>query len=288
MRFPPVPLLLALGVLVSPAPPTSGSPETGELMRSENAFAADAATLGTRGAFLRWLAPSGVIFRPGPVNGIAAYQSRPANRSRLSWHPTYSETSAGDDIGWTTGPWEFRSDSTKLEADAYGHFVSVWRRQADGNWRVALDVGIGHAAPAPGEVQPLATRVEGVSGGRRPLAERNALWKADAEFAREAASAGVPAAIAKHAAPDVRVYRDGSSPFAGVSVARESLAAREGRAVMLSNAQFIGKAADLGYTYGTFVVAKNGGPDTSSYIHVWRRSPTRVWQLVMQLVTPWK
>jgi hypothetical protein len=64
-----------------------------------------------------------VVFRPMAVNGKQWYQQRPPSPGRLSWEPIYADISAAGDMGYTTGPWEFRKNSTDAEAVAFG---GVW------------------------------------------------------------------------------------------------------------------------------------------------------------------
>ena len=35
----------------------------------------------------------------------------------------------------------------ETEKNVYGHYVSVWRKDADGLWKVIVDIGIAHAEP---------------------------------------------------------------------------------------------------------------------------------------------
>lgn len=66
--------------------------------------------------------------------------SNPARR--LTWRPLQSHMVAPD-LGVTIGRWE----SLRTEADgrqtvvARGSYVTVWRKQPDGQWKVAYDTG---------------------------------------------------------------------------------------------------------------------------------------------------
>src|SRR5207247_10493376 len=78
------------------------------IAEAERAFAKAAATKGTRDAFLEFLADDGIIFQPGPVNAKKFWGERPSRRGLLSWEPIFSDVSRAGDLGYTTGPWEFR------------------------------------------------------------------------------------------------------------------------------------------------------------------------------------
>ena len=271
-----------LGVVAAAeAPP---GPEV--LVRSEHAFAADVAANGVGPGFARWLSPTSVVFTPGPANGRKVYGARPRTPARLTWEPVIAVMSASGELGWTTGPWEWRRDSTHVEPMATGNFVTLWRRQADGQWLAALDMGVSNDPPQGGMPALEMRTLAGSPAMRAPLAARKALWKADADFASVAAGAGVAQALAGCGSEHVRVLDEGLRPVLGRDAARDSLAARHPKAKLVSLAQFLSEAGDLGYTYGSWLEAGAAGVDSSYYLHIWERGASRKWELALQLVAP--
>ena len=66
----------------------------------------------------------------------------------ILWTPEVVEASGG--IGYTTGPSEIRvKQKDGSEKVQRGRYVSIWRRKADGRWKVALDIGTFEPAPKP-------------------------------------------------------------------------------------------------------------------------------------------
>lgn len=122
--------------------PVPESPLAG-LIRTERAFAALAGRQSTRAAFLAYLHPQAVVFQPGPVNGRAHWEARAENPGLLTWFPAFAEVSEDGRMGYTTGPAEFRKDRAKPQEPPIwkGRFVSVWRKGADGSWRLVFDAG---------------------------------------------------------------------------------------------------------------------------------------------------
>jgi hypothetical protein len=278
-------LLAGCGIVLSLAVQMTATANPGpeELVEAEHRFARDVAQHGIRAGFLTHLASTAVVFAPGPVNARKHYTARPANAARLSWEPAVAVMSGAGDLGWTTGPWEWRSDSSRKAPQATGSFVTLWRRQPDSTFLAVLDLGVPHD-PAPGGTAVLESRtLTSVPGARGSLAARRGLWKADADFAATASAQGLAAALAAHGAPLVRALRDGALPIAGRDAVRDTAAARHPRGRMMSLAQFISDSGDLGYTYGTFVEGSASAPDSSYYLHVWERAPGRPWQLALEL-----
>jgi ketosteroid isomerase-like protein len=282
LAFLPAMLLLAAPASTSPV----ADPEL--IVRAERAFAARVRQLGVRAGFLDWLSPTGVVFRPGPVMGHTSYEQQPIGwNGLLAWHPLRAAISADGTVGWSTGPWTWRRDSTARKADSYGEYMTVWRRQADGSYKVALDCGIGHAEPI--RVEPAlsySNPVRGANLGSRPLAARQSLYQADASFARYAATEGVAGAIARYATDDIIALREGAQRFVGRATVHDSIAVREREAKLVSNAQYISDSGDLGYTYGSFVTGSPVVPDSAYYVHVWHRGAAATWRLAFEVVMP--
>ena len=53
-----------------------------------------------------------------------------------------ADISSSGDLGYTYGTFEFRSkDKDGKPTVDYGKYTSIWKKQADGSWKVALDMG---------------------------------------------------------------------------------------------------------------------------------------------------
>jgi ketosteroid isomerase-like protein len=117
------------------------------LLAADRAFAAETAKHGADGwadAFLE----NGVMFPgSGRVDGREAIRRRmqiafAPERPRLVWEPAEAVVAGSGDLGYTLGRW--RSVKPGGGADsvlAEGNYVSVWRKDPDGAWRVAVDIG---------------------------------------------------------------------------------------------------------------------------------------------------
>src|SRR5580765_6563956 len=124
------------------------------LADTERAFSALSVEKGMKEAFLHYLAADGLVFRPGPVNGRKVWEARTNPRGTLIWEPTFAEVAGNGDLGFTSGPWEYRPPEGGDVS--YGHFVTVWARPIEWVpdeemvWRVAAELGISHPKPERG------------------------------------------------------------------------------------------------------------------------------------------
>src|SRR3712207_586899 len=95
----------------------------------------------TKAAFLQFLADDSIVFSPGPVNGKQEWGKRPEKGISLKWTPVFAAMSRSADLGYTTGPAEWRKEKEDATPFGYGQFLSIWRKPKDGVWKVALAVG---------------------------------------------------------------------------------------------------------------------------------------------------
>lgn len=290
-------LLLALILLCfSVCPSTTygaDNPNLTSLVEAERSFAAASLAKGTRAAFLEFLADDSVLFRPGPVPGKKWIEEHPASPTLLTWEPTFADVAQSGDLGFTTGPWEIRPSSPKDNPTAYGHFVSVWKRQSDGAWKVVVDLGVSHAASRENSksLQPAIFK-GGLEKSRRNVKideERSELLAFDRELANSVSEKGSAQAYLRYLADDARLYRANTFPVVGKREIFAILSQSTGRPTLRPDKAGVSNAADLGYTYGT---ARSMAPGSSvasgvasNYLHVWRRKGNR-WTLVLDVESP--
>ncbi|HET9482671.1 MAG TPA: nuclear transport factor 2 family protein [Xanthomonadales bacterium] len=280
MRKPIPSLLLALaGVACAPAV-AAGDADYEALVAAERAFAAMSPQAGVSAAFRAFIAPDAIMFRPGPVRA-ADYYAAPATDAPilLDWAPERAEISASGDLGWTIGPALIRP---KAEPEKAGgtHFFSIWQRNAAGEFRNVLDIGINH------DPVPLSETVVRHAPTRRdapPLSQAAAavrlqeLLSADRSLAAKLASTDAAAAWRAVATDDAIVLRNGSLPLMGAEATAKigQLPATDLASIRLA------AAGDLGATAGW------GGDPAKP--HVYQRAWRHVdgtWRVVVDLAIP--
>jgi ketosteroid isomerase-like protein len=297
------------------------SPDVARLIANEGAFARLSARQGMRAAFLAYMADDAVIFRPGPVPARAFVEARPSPNIELLWAPAAAAVAASGDLGYTTGPYEVRGTDAGHPLEGQGFFVTIWRKQADGSWKFALDQGV-ETPPLPAADAAVVAAVQagaldaaggktggaeaGAKGSEAPggggagaspaggapsAASPEAVLAADREFAGDAVAHGARAAYMGALAPDARLYRDDAAPVLGREAIGRALAA--GPQVASSwqpTAGGISAAGDLGYTYGNTALMGPGAPrrvqQAAVYLRIWQREKGGRFKIVLDLVKP--
>jgi len=256
---------------------------TVQLARAENEFARSAAEIGIKRAFLGHFGDSAIIFIPHAANAKQVFASEPENGDRLVWHPSFVEASSSADFGYTTGPSEYMPSGAGEGKARSAHFLSVWKKDGDGEWKVILDVG--SRCPSvnmEGESLQVSKReIEEEMPATTPANRVELLLKADSLYSRAIDVEGSSEALTRFGSERVIVYRQGRYP------ARD----RKNGVLQLAPEKFDGHtrnafgvaaSADLGFTHG---LATTGGADTSTYVRIWRWE--NEWRVAVDLVNPW-
>lgn len=140
--------LAAAGVVLGACAPSPDlARERAALLDADRAFAAVTARERLEG-WVSYFAPDGAMIEPGgPVTGPDAIRRLMApafadTSFALAWEPAQAEVAASGDLGYTVGRYESRRRGEDGQVRvATGTYLTVWRRQADGAWRVTLDIG---------------------------------------------------------------------------------------------------------------------------------------------------
>ncbi len=253
------------------------------MVAEEIAFGQRSAAEGTRAAFLAYLADDSIVFQPEPADGKTVQMESPDSGS-LTWEPAYAEISADGTLGYTTGPWTFESGERSGNSRSHGHFVTIWKIQTDGAWKVVLDIGNTYPDPFPVS-GPLERRATGEAAeGADPVVAGNELMALDRALSN--AAAPIDSLIAA-TDPDVRVYRNGERPARGREAALELLnLTRDGEPWPTGTTRWdpldatVSGSGDLGYSYGYAGISE----DSTSYLRIWRRRPGGEWKIVLDVV----
>jgi ketosteroid isomerase-like protein len=126
------------------------SPQLQSMVNAENSFARLSKEKNMRDAFLANLTDSTILYtKDGPRKGKQIWIDRAPGNNLLFWWPLFVGISAGNDLGFSTGPWQW-SESKESQPVAHGYFVSVWKK-VDGEWKLATDSGSSMPGPEPSE-----------------------------------------------------------------------------------------------------------------------------------------
>lgn len=128
-----------------------------KLLKLEREFSA-ASSKGTHAAFLAYAADDIRLIRQGSLPALgkeAMRRSLDAAPGTLLWQPAQAGASRSGELGYAYGTYEFRrgAQGGKPAAVERGNYVRVWKKKADGRWKVVLDLLEPFPPPPPPQQQ---------------------------------------------------------------------------------------------------------------------------------------
>jgi ketosteroid isomerase-like protein len=143
-----VALTFAVGTSKSGVP-AQGTKKTKveSLQQLEGAFMKEALEKGTTG-YMSYYSddatelPNGADAIVGKANIAKGMGFLDDKNNRLTWSPVSGVIADSGDLGYSWGIFEFRSkDKGGTERVEHGKYLTIWKKQADGSWKVAVDMG---------------------------------------------------------------------------------------------------------------------------------------------------
>src|SRR5262245_11431746 len=262
-------------------------PAQQELFDTERAFVRLAADKGFRDSFYAYFADDGIAFNPHPFRVRTALAGQPASPGPMgaTWAPVYGDIAQAGDLGWDTGPLLF--EGRNGAPPRHGMFFSVWKRQADGSFKVVLDVGgdtpvavVPMNEPAHSSwraAPPPASTVDGAAAREQLLAVERA-------FLATAASESLGRAYGSRLSDEARVHRPDAMPVVGAALrdwADTQTVKSRGEPLFAD----VSASGDLGYAWGRYERAGDA-PEAGYYARVWKRDARGDWRIVMDTVSP--
>jgi ketosteroid isomerase-like protein len=129
------------------------SPGEAILLELETKLARDVAARGGQ-AILDRMAPDAVMLMNGqaPLAGLEKISKAmrwTAKDYQMSWTPAAAMMSPSGDMGFSWGHYEGRSiDVNGFSVVNKGRYMTIWRKEKNGEWKIVLDAGADEPADA--------------------------------------------------------------------------------------------------------------------------------------------
>jgi ketosteroid isomerase-like protein len=249
------------------------------MLAADREFGRMSATKPVKEMFLTHVADDSILFRGGEaVPGKSWTAEQPSPPFKLFLRPAWAGIALSGDLGWTVDPYDLHPDGS--DEIHYGEYLSVWKKQRDGRWLIAVNSGIHipSQGPAPGE--PKTWKGGEPDAAREDSARATAaLLAADRELG-EATVAGTSAAYLARLADDGILMRNGAFPYEGKEAARGALDKAPAKMASRPVTGGVSAAGDVGYSYGTADWTDGGATVKANYLRVWEKR-NGAWKLAV-------
>jgi ketosteroid isomerase-like protein len=247
-----------------------------QMVNSEKSFAASADSAGITEAFLKYLDDSAKVFERGQIlYGRQVWGQRKMDSMELKWYPEFAEVAASGDIGYTTGPSEFRVKKGSEKPDHKGYFNSIWRKNSEGEWKVVLDMGTPSPQSEYNESHVEYADKETVHKVAEKMKKKKTgedIKEVEKKFIADYADRK---GYIKFGARTARYYRPGNKVAKGHYPYNDTL-----KLSYINAGTGMASTGDLGYAYGYVEVSGR----TGNYLRVWKKEAD-TWRIVLDAAT---
>ena len=173
----------------------------------------------------------------------------------------------------------------------HGFFFSVWKKQAGGDWKVVLDVGIetNTAYRGPRELRTGVSAGITSPGTVNQPGEQADLFAVELALQESARTTGMASAYSRLLNGDSRLHRNGLQPLVGRKAIVQYLSQNKFIPVWKPEFANIARSGDLGYVYGSYQLTGNK-PDVvlerGYYARVWKRAANNKWLMELDTTSP--
>jgi ketosteroid isomerase-like protein len=264
-----------------------------EVLEADRAFAALSEERGLQAAFASYLDSESVLFRPAAVAGVEWNAAHEPASGRLQWQPSAGAVSCTGNMAVTIGQWRYDNDIDGAAAE--GHYLTVWRRDADLGWRVVFDHGTNDPDPQNPGMREVAETLGSIWPSDPARQCDDSVRQRDAKrrerlYNKEIRSRGLMAARTGFGWPRAIAFRELGPPtvFSGQWPRDDFLSAGSGEL----RARTIGwqgeSQSDLFVSHGEFRAQQEESNEASAlaaYLRIWAPRGDE-WRVAVEMLLP--
>lgn len=260
-----------------------------KMRETERNFARSSVTIGRNAAFAEYFADESAIFTDTWItNGKQASKERKPAPVVLKWEPEFMAISESRDFGISTGPWEAQEYRPNTLPIATGYFLTVWKKQSDGLWKVILDAG--STTPAPKDnLHSFSFPPDSDKPVSNPSRVLNALVSQellDNENQILTAWQKSPTNLIYFTFldPDARLQRNGHPPATNRDSINHIISGMDKEIIWKSSGCGVASSGDLGFTYGLIKKSESSTEVKGHYVRIWRKSKDGDWKIIIDMI----
>jgi hypothetical protein len=277
-------VLAAIGfTLVSSIAFAQTPAKVGKVVEAEESFNKLVAKKGMKDAFLAVTDADGIVFRPNPVKIVDFYANIEKQPGSLQWVPKFARTSYNGDLAFTAGPYIYSNGKTD-DDKVYGDYVSVWRGDGAGKYKLLIDLGIQHPEPEKEELidfkEPDANKKPVMN--KDPFNGKTIIINTD-KVLNQTLSMSALGAYKEFLSPEGRYYFPGFEPITGTDKILKFI---NNQAISITAETISGGRStsnDLAYTYGRARIKKGNIVSNFHYVRIWEVDAAHKWNVLLEV-----
>lgn len=280
------PLLLSTSIF---AQEPDSSSALFKMREAEQNFAKASVMHGRNAAFVENFADKSVLFTDKWItNGKQFSKERKAAPVVLKWEPEYMDIADSRDFGVSTGPWEaqeYRPGTPPLYA---GYFLTVWKKQADGVWKVILDGG--GTTPVMKDPKHSFSFPDGADKAVQnpPVLDPGFLSKElterENQFLLNWVKSPLLSTYTSYLAPNSRMQFSGHLPTTNSDTINTWITHFDKNLSWKTSGSGAATSGDMGFTYGLLEMPGKSEVIKGHYVRIWKKQQGNSWKIVLEMM----
>lgn len=274
------------------AQPGDLPPALEQMLDADRAFAARARDAGWKQAFLEFYADSAIVFSAAEVRLARDWITGvpdPLPGQQLLRESRYGDVSASGELGYVLGPAHTLTpprDARGKPVTRHSNYVSIWKRQRDGSFRIVLDVSVD--APAVSTYAPGFTRAAATNRFTSDYDDTTPPLRVADGVLNSGLRTNQARAYRGRLAPSARLLRPNVQPMTGEAAIMRWLASQPPLRAADTRYAETARSGDLGYTWGTYQMPARGRtpPREGYYVRFWARERSGQWMVAVDVTQP--
>jgi hypothetical protein len=254
-----------------------------KVVEAEESFNKLVAKKGIKDAFLSVGDPEGIVFKPKPVKITDFYANIEKQSGTLQWTPKFARISYNGDLAFTSGPYVYnngKNDDDKV----HGDYVSIWRGDGEGKFKLLIDLGIQH--PEADKEELIDFKEPDVSKkpvmNKDPFKGKEIILATDKTF-NQTLSVSALGSYKEFLSPEGRYYFPGFEPIMGTDKILKFI---NNEAISITAETISGNRSssnDLAYTYGRARIKKGNIVSNFHYVRIWEVDAKHKWNILLEV-----
>jgi ketosteroid isomerase-like protein len=259
------------------------------MRETERNFARASVANGRNAAFAEYFAEKSVLFTDKWItNGKQYSKERKPSPVVLKWEPEYMDISDSRDFGISTGPWEAQEYRPNTSPLATGYFLTVWKKQTDGTWKVILDGG--------SETPSISTNKHSFlfpAGADKSIKSpedsdqevlNKELFDREKQFLSVWEKNPQPSSYISFFEQNARMQLKGHLPTTSTDTINAFVSGFDKKLIWETVGSGAASSGDLGFTYGLLQISGSQPVTKGHYVRIWKRLPGDIWKIELEMI----